>query len=79
MSCELIDEAIDVIRDSGINYMVCPFETVMEGDYDEIMEIIKQCRDRCFKMGAEEVLVNMKIHQRRSAAVTINEKMGKYE
>jgi uncharacterized protein (TIGR00106 family) len=76
---ELIDEAIDVIKDSGINHRVCPFETVIEGNYDEIMEIIKRCRDRCFEMGAEEILVNLKIHQRRSSAVTIDEKMEKYK
>ena len=76
---ELIDEAISVIAESGIRYRVCPFETVLEGDYDEIMEIIRQCQDRCFEKGAEEILVNIKIQHRRSGTVTMEEKMAKYE
>ena len=38
----LVDKAIEVIANSGLRYQVTPFETVMEGNYDEIMEIIKK-------------------------------------
>ena len=65
-SCEIIDKAIDVIKKSGIKYQVCPFETVMEGTYDEIMEIAKMAQDKCFEIGAEEIIVNFKIQRRFS-------------
>jgi uncharacterized protein YqgV (UPF0045/DUF77 family) len=30
----LVDKAIEVIQQSGLKYRVCPFETVIEGDYE---------------------------------------------
>lgn len=39
---DLVDKAIEVIAASGLNYQVTPFETVIEGTYDEIMEVVKK-------------------------------------
>jgi len=75
----LVDKAIEVIQKSGIKYKVCPFETVLEGNYDDIMDIVKKAQEACFNAGADEVLVNIKIQNRKESAVTINEKMDKYE
>lgn len=75
----LVDEAIRVIQQSGVKYRVCPFETVMEGPYDRLMEIVRDAQQACFDAGAEEVLVNLKIQHRRDGDVTIEEKTGKYD
>lgn len=74
----VIDKVIDIIKNSGITYEVCPFETVMEGEYDKIMEVIKQAQETCFNNGADEVLVYIKIQNRDSEDVHIEEKMHKY-
>ena len=37
----IVDEVIDYIRSTGLNYYVGPFETAIEGDYDELMDIAK--------------------------------------
>jgi uncharacterized protein (TIGR00106 family) len=76
---DLVDLAIGVIQSSGVEYRVCPFETVMEGDYDRLMEIIKECQQVCLDNGADEVLVNLKIQNRRKGDVSIRDKMMKYE
>jgi len=47
---DLVDIAIDVIKNSGIKYRVCPFETVLEGEYDEIMSIIKKVQEELDKL-----------------------------
>jgi len=77
-SYELVDDAIDVIRNSGLKYQVCPFETVLEGPYDEIMKVIEEVQQACFNNGAEELIVNIKIQNRKDSDVTIEEKMKKY-
>lgn len=59
----LIELAIDEIQKSGLKYLVCPFETVVEGEYDEVMDLVKRAQDRCFEGGAHEVLVNIKLHR----------------
>lgn len=74
----LVDKAIEVIQHSGIKYKVCPFETVLEGEYDAIMQVIKQAQQACLDAGADEVLVNLKIQNRKNTGVTIEDKMQKY-
>jgi uncharacterized protein (TIGR00106 family) len=76
---DLVDMAISVIASSGVNYRVCPFETVMEGEYDRLMEIVKDCQQICLDNGADQVLVNLKIQHRKEGDVRISDKMEKYE
>jgi len=75
---QLVDAAIRAIQDSGLKYEVCPFETVIEGDYEQVLKVVSQARDACFEAGAEELLVNIKMQIRKSGDVTIEEKTGKY-
>lgn len=76
---ELVDKAIEVIQQSGVKYQVCPFETVMEGEYDQLVKIARDAQDACLKAGAEEVLTFIKIQYRKDRDVTIEEKTGKYQ
>lgn len=75
----LVDAAIEAIRQTGLKYEVCPFETVIEGEYEEAMKTVKNAWTACFKAGAEEVLVNLKLQIRKGGDVTIEEKTGKYK
>jgi uncharacterized protein YqgV (UPF0045/DUF77 family) len=59
---ELIDKAIACIKASGLKHLVCPFETVVEGSYDEIFKLINDIRITTLNNGCEELLVNMKMH-----------------
>jgi uncharacterized protein YqgV (UPF0045/DUF77 family) len=59
---ELIDKAIACIKASGLKHLVCPFETVVEGTYDEIFKLINDIRITTLNNGCEELLVNMKMH-----------------
>jgi len=75
----LVDEAIKVINDSGLRYRVCPFETVIEGPYQDIMSVVEKLQEVCFEKGADEILVYVKIQNRKDGNVTIKEKMEKYD
>ncbi|WP_119080223.1 thiamine-binding protein [Chitinophaga alhagiae] len=75
----VVDEAIAVIQSSGVKYRVCPFETVMEGPYDQLMDIVKRAQEVCFKAGAGQLLVYVKIQNNQHADVTIEDKTGKYD
>ena len=75
---KLVDKAIEVIANSGLIYRVTPFETVMEGNYDEIMKVIKQAQEACYKAGAESLMTYIKI-QSSLNDVSIDDKMEKYE
>jgi uncharacterized protein (TIGR00106 family) len=76
---KLVDKAIEVIAASGLKYRVTPFETVMEGEYDKIMEIVKQAQQACYDAGAESMMTYIKIQSSKDEDVRIEDKMEKYE
>ena len=76
---QLVDEAIAIIQKSGVKYRVCPFETVMEGDFDQLMDIVKQVHQACYRAGAEHMLAYIKIQTNANTPVTISDKMEKYD
>jgi len=68
-----------VIAASGLKYRVTPFETVMEGTYDEVMEVVKKAQQACYDAGAESMMTYIKIQSSKDADVRIEDKMEKYE
>lgn len=75
---EAIDKAIEVIQQSGLRYEVGPMETVIEGTYEAVMETARKAQQACLLHGANELVVNMKLHLRKDGDVTWEEKMKKY-
>jgi uncharacterized protein YqgV (UPF0045/DUF77 family) len=59
---ELIDKAIACIKASGLKHLVCPFETVVEGTYKEIFDLVDTIKTTTLTNGCEELLINMKMH-----------------
>lgn len=74
----LVDKAIEVIAASGLKYRVTPFETVMEGSYEDIMKVVKAAQQACYDAGAESLMTYLKI-QSSLEDVTIEDKMEKYD
>lgn len=74
----IVDKAIEVIAKSGLKFKVTPFETVMEGSYEEIMKVVVEAQDACYEAGAESLMTYIKI-QSSLNDVTIADKMEKYQ
>lgn len=75
----IVDEVIDYIKSTGLSYYVGPCETSIEGDYDELMHIIKECQHVAIKAGASEVSAYVKINYRPEGEVlTIEGKVAKH-
>lgn len=75
----LVDQAIEVIQKSGVKHVVTPFETVMEGTQDELMEIAREAQQAVLDAGADEVLVYYRMQIRKDKDVSIENKTGKYQ
>ena len=76
---KIIDHAIEIIANSGLEFRVTPFETVVEGNYDEVIVLLKKVQQGCYRSGAEELIVNVKLHSRNGEDVSIHGKMEKYD
>lgn len=75
---EFVDKAIEIIKRSGVKYRVCPFETVMEGPYDKLIQIVDEIRKVFLDTEVEEVLINIKIELRPHKDVTLEGKTSRY-
>ena len=77
---KIVDHAIQYIQSTGVNYQVGPFETTLEGDYDQLMEIVKQITKIAGDFGHREIMSYVKInYQPKGSVLKIDEKTKKYE
>lgn len=73
----VVDRAIEVVRNSGVRHEVGPMETTMEGELDQLLEIVKEAQQACVDAGAKRVMTIVKIDY-APGGVTMEEKVGKY-
>ena len=75
----IVDEVIAYIKSQGLTCSVGPFETTIEGDYDQLMDIVKECQHVAVRAGAEKVSAYVKIVYRPEGEIlTIDEKITKH-
>ncbi len=75
----VVDKVIEYLKSSGLNVYVGPFETTVEGEFDELMELIKGCQLICIKEGAPSVMSYVKINYKPEGGIwTIEEKVSKH-
>jgi uncharacterized protein (TIGR00106 family) len=73
-----VDAAIAVVAESGLTYRVGPMETTIEGEYDDIMTVIKRAQEAVLAAGATRVFTLIKVDYDPRGS-TIAEKLAKYE
>ena len=78
--CRVVDEVIDYIKSTGLNYYVGPFETAIEGeDYDQLMDVVKQCQHVAVRAGAPKVSAYIKVvYEPEGEILTIDQKVTKH-
>ncbi|WP_368503485.1 MTH1187 family thiamine-binding protein [Alkalihalophilus sp. As8PL] len=74
----VIPKIVEVVQNSGLAYHVGPMETVIEGDIDDVLSVIKTAQQVGIDEGAQEVLTNIKLHYREDG-VSIKEKLTHVE
>lgn len=75
----IVDEVIAYIKSTGLSYYVGPCETSIEGEYDQLMDVLKECQHVAVRAGAKEVSAYVKINYRPEGEVlTIEKKVTKH-
>jgi uncharacterized protein (TIGR00106 family) len=73
-----VDEAIEVIRQSGIKNETGAFATVVEGTYAEVMAVVHQVNEHLLQRGCTEWITNVQIQIRSTGDITVNDKTCKF-
>jgi len=72
-----IDAAIDVVKKSGLKYEVEAMGTTIQGELDQILEVIQRAHTAVKQAGADRVLTELKIDDRVSG-VSIEQELEGY-
>ena len=71
----VIDQVIAYLQAQEVTMVVTPFETVLEGDFDQLMRILKEALEVAGQV-ADNVFANVKINI--GEILSIDEKLAKY-
>ena len=75
----VVDAVIAHIKSSGMNYVVGPFETTIEGEFDALWALAGQCHRICLENGAPGLASYIKVHYNPTDGVwPIDEKISKH-
>ncbi|ACB83751.1 MTH1187 family thiamine-binding protein [Natranaerobius thermophilus] len=61
---------------SKVNYKLTPMGTILEGDLNDCLDIVKQMHQVPFDSEAQRVVTNIKIDDRRDKTASMNQKVS---
>ena len=71
-------EVLKIVDASGLPYKVNPMGTVIEGEWDEVMMLVKKCHKTVMKTG-ERTVTTISIDDRKGKPNRIEEKVKSIE
>lgn len=75
----IVDAVIAYIKSTGLAYFVAPFETTIEGPFERLWEIAKECQLICVREGAGSVSCYIKsAYNPKNGVWSIEKKTAKY-
>lgn len=75
---QYVAKVIKVVDESGLPYRVHAMGTIVEGQWDEVMELIKKCRNLLMDE-LERLVIDIKIDDRKGATGRIEAKIKSVE
>lgn len=65
-----------VLDDSGLRYQLTPMGTVIEGQLEEILDVVRKMHEAPFNQGAQRVSTILRIDDRRDKNITMEGKIA---
>ena len=72
---EYIAECERIIEAAGLSAQLHPYGTVIEGDWDAVFAVVKQCHERVHGMGAPRVFTSLKVGTRTDRQQSMQDKI----
>lgn len=68
-----------IIRESGLKCQLTPMSTIVEGNLDEILDLVKRVHNALFEEGVLRVSTTVRIDERRDKVQTMEQKVKAVE
>ena len=75
---EYVSRSLEIIDKSGLPYKLNPMGTVIEGEWDEVFNVVKRCYDR-MNEDCNRVSVSIKIDARKGKEGRLKSKIESVE
>ncbi len=75
---KFVAQAVGLIVESGLPYHLGPMSTAVEGNWNQVMTLIKKCRDKMLD-SSNRVVISIKIDDRKGAKNMITSKLKSIE
>lgn len=73
----VVDEVIKIIQESGLKYEIGAMSTTVEGEWDEVMDLVKRCHRLPFDLGIDRVITVVRFDEKKDG-LTIDDKLSHY-
>lgn len=74
----VIARIMKIVMDSGVQYKANPMGTVIEGEWDELMGLVKKCHDEAMQ-DADRVVTSIKIDDYKGKGYRLEKKLESVE
>ncbi|MEG0857053.1 MAG: MTH1187 family thiamine-binding protein [Terrisporobacter sp.] len=71
---KVVDKCIEKIQESGLKYEIGAMSTTIEGDFDEVFDLIKIIHRIPFELGCERVITVARVDE-KAGGLTIDDKL----
>lgn len=75
---QYVAECLKIVDSSGLPYRINPMGTVLEGDYDAVMSVIRACHMRIMDL-CPRVITSVKIDDRKGITGMMDSKVDSVE
>ena len=75
---QYVARSLDVIDRSGVPYRLNPMSTVLEGEWDEVLGVVKQCYER-MSADCDRISVSIKVDARKAETGRLDSKIDSIE
>jgi len=75
---DYVARSLKIIDDSGVPYRLNPMGTVLEGEWDEVFGVVKQCYDRMSE-DCDRISVGIKVDYRKDKSGRLDSKIASVE
>lgn len=65
----------EVIKEAGLSAALHAYGTNIEGEWDEVMAVVKKCHERVHEMGAPRITTTIKLGTRIDREQTMQDKV----
>jgi len=72
---EYVTQACKILEQKGMDYMVTPTATVVEGEVNALLSMVKEMHSAPFRAGANRVITSITIDERKDKNDSMDQKV----